>query len=122
MQLELELSESPAAAPMLWERLDPAVRQAVIDRLIDSVQAIRGGAAEVCAEQSAGVTSPSPLVSARQGRGELWKRAVMAVTGLCVRSTPAPKISHGPATEMEPRLNREGGDSRVANAVQDCPS
>ncbi|MEZ6066851.1 MAG: response regulator [Planctomycetaceae bacterium] len=33
--------------------------QAVIDRLIDSVQAIRGGAAEVCAEQSAGVTSPT---------------------------------------------------------------
>jgi hypothetical protein len=33
MQLELELSESPAAAQMLWERLDPAVRQAVIDRL-----------------------------------------------------------------------------------------
>lgn len=33
MQLELALSESPAAEPMLWERLDPAVRQAVIDRL-----------------------------------------------------------------------------------------
>jgi hypothetical protein len=33
MQLELELSESPAAAAMLWEQLDPIARQAVIDRL-----------------------------------------------------------------------------------------
>jgi hypothetical protein len=33
MQLELALSQSPAVEPMLWERLDPAVRQAVIDRL-----------------------------------------------------------------------------------------
>jgi hypothetical protein len=33
MQLELALSESPAAAAMLWEQLDPVVRQAVIDRL-----------------------------------------------------------------------------------------
>jgi hypothetical protein len=33
MQLELALSESPAAALMLWEQLDPVVRQAVIDRL-----------------------------------------------------------------------------------------
>ncbi|MGB7990759.1 MAG: hypothetical protein WCF44_15280 [Candidatus Methylophosphatis roskildensis] len=33
MQLELALSESPAAALMLWEQLDPVVRQAVIERL-----------------------------------------------------------------------------------------
>jgi len=33
MQLELALSDSQSTAPMLWERLDPAVRQAVIDRL-----------------------------------------------------------------------------------------
>ena len=33
MQLELALSESPAAAAMMWEQLDPVVRQAVIDRL-----------------------------------------------------------------------------------------
>jgi hypothetical protein len=33
MQLELALSDSHSAAPMLWERLDPEARQAVIDRL-----------------------------------------------------------------------------------------
>lgn len=33
MQFELALSESPAAALMLWEQLDPIVRQTVIDRL-----------------------------------------------------------------------------------------
>ena len=33
MQLELALSESPAATAMLWEQLDPIARQAVIDRL-----------------------------------------------------------------------------------------
>ena len=33
MQLELALSDSPAAAAMLWEQIDPVVRQAVIDRL-----------------------------------------------------------------------------------------
>ena len=33
MQLELALSDSPAAAAMLWELLDPMARQAVIDRL-----------------------------------------------------------------------------------------
>jgi len=33
MQFELALSESPAAAVMLWEQLEPMVRQAVIDRL-----------------------------------------------------------------------------------------
>ena len=33
MQLELALSESPAAAAMLWEQIDSVVRQAVIDRL-----------------------------------------------------------------------------------------
>jgi hypothetical protein len=33
MQLELALSDSPAAAAMLWEQLDPIARQAVIDRL-----------------------------------------------------------------------------------------
>jgi hypothetical protein len=33
MQLELELSDSPAAVAMLWEQLDPIARQAVIDRL-----------------------------------------------------------------------------------------
>jgi hypothetical protein len=33
MQLELALSESPASPPTLWEHLDPATRQAVLDRL-----------------------------------------------------------------------------------------
>ena len=33
MQLELALSQSPPSALMLWEQLDPIVRQAVIDRL-----------------------------------------------------------------------------------------
>jgi hypothetical protein len=33
MQLELALSESLASPPMLWEQLDPAARQAVLDRL-----------------------------------------------------------------------------------------
>ena len=33
MQLELALSEHPSAASMLWEKFDPKVRQAVIDRL-----------------------------------------------------------------------------------------
>jgi hypothetical protein len=33
MQFELALADSPAAALMLWEQLDPAARQAVIDRL-----------------------------------------------------------------------------------------
>jgi len=33
MQLELALSQSPPSALMLWEQLDPVVRQAVIDRL-----------------------------------------------------------------------------------------
>ena len=33
MQLELALSESPATPPLLWELLEPATRQAVIDRL-----------------------------------------------------------------------------------------
>jgi hypothetical protein len=33
MQLELALSDSPAAAAMSWEQLDPTARQAVIGRL-----------------------------------------------------------------------------------------
>jgi hypothetical protein len=33
MQLELKLSDTPAAAAMLWEQLDTIARQAVIDRL-----------------------------------------------------------------------------------------
>jgi hypothetical protein len=33
MQLELALSDAPAAVVMLWEQLDPIARQAVIDRL-----------------------------------------------------------------------------------------
>jgi len=33
MQLELALSQSPPSALMLWEQLDPAARQAVIERL-----------------------------------------------------------------------------------------
>ena len=33
MQLELALSESLASPPMLWEHLDPAARQAALDRL-----------------------------------------------------------------------------------------
>ena len=37
MQLELALSESPAAALMLWERLDPIVRQALIERLAQAI-------------------------------------------------------------------------------------
>ena len=37
MQFELALSESPAAAVMLWEQLDPVVRQAAIDRLAQAI-------------------------------------------------------------------------------------
>jgi len=38
MQFELALSESPAAAVMmLWEQLDPMVRQAVIERLAQAL-------------------------------------------------------------------------------------
>ena len=33
MQLELKLSESPAAAAMLWEQLNTIARQAAIERL-----------------------------------------------------------------------------------------
>lgn len=33
MQLELALSQTPPSALMLWEQLDPVVRQTVIDRL-----------------------------------------------------------------------------------------
>jgi hypothetical protein len=33
MQLELVLSDSPAAVLMLWEQLDPVTRQALIERL-----------------------------------------------------------------------------------------
>jgi hypothetical protein len=37
MQLELALSESPATPPLVWDQLDPATRQAVIDRLALSI-------------------------------------------------------------------------------------
>ena len=33
MQLELALSQTPPSALMLWEQLDPVVRQTLIDRL-----------------------------------------------------------------------------------------
>ena len=39
MQLELALTDRPAVGPTLWEQLDPAVREAVIDRLAQAIAA-----------------------------------------------------------------------------------
>ncbi len=39
MQLELALTDRPVVGPTLWEQLDPAVREAVIDRLAQAIAA-----------------------------------------------------------------------------------
>lgn len=40
MQLELALTDRPVVGPTLWEQLDPAVREAVIDRLAQASAAM----------------------------------------------------------------------------------
>ena len=39
MQLELALTDLPAVDPTLWEQLDPAVRETVLDRLAKAIAA-----------------------------------------------------------------------------------
>lgn len=43
MQLELALTDRPVVGPTLWEQLDPAVRDAVIERLAQAIAAAGAG-------------------------------------------------------------------------------